>query len=411
MTQRPRFDVLWASKGDVTDPQAKYVEGWLDKEKPKHQHQNFLQQREEEFDLSHAEDGVPYLREWVAYKEGSLSKQGTEVLVYKKGKWEKSIGYKGLTELAQEIRAIDAKNIKHGADYSNPHKVTYTQVGGYSKTQIDAKIKVLDDDILTHVRRVDNPHKLTAQLIGLVPSIGGTFEWVHTNQYRFGLNSNTWLFTAEEAVFLLKSGAWRAIGINKYNDAGVWEGRSDAFSYLIYDGNYVSRRLPLEPFYALPEPTSVWNLSLSLDVWYSDSLLETDWDGMVFEPLGLKLAGKVTISNLNQFLSETMTVSCRPSGVVELMLGDISLSSTANTLTVKEGNTVMWSGAYKAGDILTYSRDKTDGSVYLNGVQVESKVHGNTYLPPAGYFQGTGNIKGIQVWSQTLTKEQCSNIG
>lgn len=55
---------------------------------------------------------------------------------------------------------------KHIADTANPHKVTATQVGAYSKDESDQKLATQKQTIDSHVNNKFNPHAVTASQVG-----------------------------------------------------------------------------------------------------------------------------------------------------------------------------------------------------------------------------------------------------
>ena len=72
-----------------------------------------------------------------------------------------------------KLAKVTADLITHLANKSNPHGVTASQAGAYTKAETDTKVKVVNDSLNSHAGDKSNPHAVTKAQVGLgnVPNV------------------------------------------------------------------------------------------------------------------------------------------------------------------------------------------------------------------------------------------------
>lgn len=359
MASRPKFDRIWASGGVATDPgDVEYKKGYV-KEKPPHEEQNFLQQKDDEFFLSVAETGFPTVGSDVTYKDKALAHQNGRAVMKTDAGWVETLGSMELTKAEQIMEEYYNKIIQHQADKSNPHNETAAQVGTYTKAESDTKVKVSQDHLDAHIADRSDPHEVTPQQLGTLPTTGGTF----TGQagYEDGITVGGKVVEAtDKSIYMDKLGI--KDGDSVFGD-----------ELLMHEGNYLKMRNALEPKYAAPSPDIIMPLSCDLTTWYGGGKVTASWDSLNFDPVkGLEVEGDITFSGEDALASDC-TLSAIASGSVTIQIGNTAL------IELSEG--VQY--------IPLLNWDVSDTNITISG---------------------SGFIKELRIWSMPLSIEQCDGI-
>lgn len=418
MTQRPSFTRLWASNGQSEDPVAIYNEGWVYGQKPEHEHQNFLQKREEEFFLSNAEDGLPSWRANVNYPKGALVKFGDKSYIAlqpslnvtppDESYWDISLGSRPLKAVSDELIYISDKNDAHVNNKNNPHETTADEVGTYTKAQVDSKDTAIDTNLASHKANLSNPHTVSFEQLGILPVAGGDFDWVDNEDGNFGLGATTSKVSvskgASQSTFLVTPTG--QMGINALQKPVVVVGADEY--HLIHEGNYLERRNTFEPAYASTEPDLELPFANDLTGWYSDSDLTASWDDLVFDKLhGLRLDGTVDFS-VRDSAGQELTIAAHYNGDVMANIGGVEIIHTSTDFTVTDGETLICMG----GDgHFTYVRSNGMGYLYKDSVKVDMVgLSWPKATPIQASLSAGGFIKGLKIWATALTEEQVTLI-
>ena len=280
MTIRPSINRVWASQAassNIQDPDTfvpnKVATGW-EAEIPPFQWFNWIQNRNDLFKLALAERGVA---EWgsdvayeihsLAYSEGHIwvstqANQGVEPV-------EGQVWHISSAEITQEnLDDLKARIEAHIARVNNPHSVSASQTGAYSKEEADDLVGKQATALDDHTSDFQNPHKVTAELAGGVPITGGTYEGavdIEADTFTiakgktpkpFGLvrsGDDVFLSTTDDKLGI-KGGKPVFVSGTTVND-------------LLYVGNYKTLKDQFEPLYRVPTPDFYMPLSCDTNIY------------------------------------------------------------------------------------------------------------------------------------------------
>ena len=385
-TQRPKIDPIWSSTGEVTDPADKYVEGWLYKEKPEHQHQNYLQQQEELFYKSTTESGIPVKGIDVTYPVNALVHDDDKVQVqYESGKWTQAVGGMTRADVEDIMSDISDQGYPHYNDKTNPHEVTTEQLGIYTKDEVDDKYLEVKLALDTHKGDIDNPHNVTTDQLQALRIDATLIENQFSTMAKLITGKGSLSFDASKVII---SAGLRGFGVSSDQPVSYYNGEVDL---LMHEGNYKLMRNVLEPEYASSTPDVEIPLSCDLTSWYGDPIVKLSQDIAEFtKEDGLVLKGSMEIKTAN-CAGSTFSLNVKLFGDVEFYIGN-----------TKVYDATAWNSVF------TFVRDGLNFKVYNSTSEIV-----NTTLPSdigtpdfIKFVSGGLNIKHMKIWSSVLTREQ-----
>lgn len=319
MALRPKLNRVWTSANSVLrrDPgDAKYIQGWIS-EIPTYQVLNFLQFKVDTTLLAQAERGI---FEWgtdVQYGLGSIVWCENDKKIYvaivgspdrnkspntNLAHWSPSSIQVPRAEYDAIVSAINA----HIANKANPHDLTASQLGSYTKAETDALVAQYNALVSAHVNDKNNPHGVTAVDIGAVPVTGGTY----TGDVTF---NGGMYFDAGKVNQISKTGGLylqantAVMGIDATGVPVI--GTTSSKSPIVSEINFPTLKAAQEPDFAAPDPVIKVDLLGSLAMSRGRGLMQSTG----FEPNYSAVYGGAVIfdqdvdSGVNKFIEMPAT--------------------------------------------------------------------------------------------------------
>lgn len=373
MTTRPIMIGSWASGGEVMDPDLDtthltyrpnyYQNGHTALDRPDHAWTNFLLNQSDE-KLTYWYSEHPQYQPGLTFRAG-MHVQGSDTKIYRSVVESTTVDPIGLVdweevprELLTYAGLLSAELVMrkaitdHGADQTNPHNMTASDVGVYSAQEI----RGLFDS--THPTRTDNPHGLDALDVGSVLASGGVFAG-SVRQVKYILPNGG---TLEGNGELKRDGSGYVIG-----DQPTVHGK-----VLAHSGNFETMKqiagddftLPA-PNYHLPLANSLgWEdctYTSSLQVGYQDASGKVQWtieDEASFTSAGLIITPDSTLTLTSAVLAPNMYYTALVDGIQKSGLADF----------VAEPNIIKVVGAYSSLRDLKIWRSLTTKQLTAIGV-------------------------------------------
>lgn len=464
MALRPKLNRVWTSANAALrrDPEdAKYLQGWVS-EIPTFQVLNYLQYKVDTTLLAQAERGIFEWGSDVSYVLGSIvwCENDKKIYISTVGSPDKTKAPN--TNLSQwspssiqvpraSFDAILASINSHIANTANPHNLSATQLGSYTKAETDALVAQYRALVLAHSSDKNNPHGLTALKVGAVPATGGTYTGDVTFNGGMYFDAGKVNQISKTSGLYLQAGP-AVIGIDATGVPVV--GTTASKSPIVSEATFPALKAAQEANYAVQEPIMQMDLLGNICLRRGVGRSET----VSFEPTYDTTQGNALVMDAPAVIATTITLRTPDSttlysmGMVTMAMDillpaaaadsevavrmEASSAGRASRLNIGENNvasgertsTASGSLVTDTGGVktitagmhrLAISFSATEMRLYVDGVLAVTSPATNTATGTAAQFSVTVTrrsaarsyrIKNMRIWDTTLTDKQISTL-